>query len=177
MSVILFASALFVFVSFSSEYAPLFMQADLTTFACHFRRMDAGSLASAAGAALSGVTSSQLLALAAADPQASALAMPLLAGVQTDQAQMQQLQQLHAALLSAVQLHGQILAQQAAAEQGGTGGLKQDGAGGIGGGEDGGISGVTHGTNAGEGDTKAGGTETSKSKRSYKCSVRGQPKR
>ena len=138
--------------------------------------MDAGSLASAAGAALSGVTSSQLLALAA-DPQASALAMPLLAGVQTDQAQMQQLQQLHAALLSAVQLHGQILAQQAAAEQGGTGGLKQDGAGGTGGGEDGGISGVTHGTNVGEGDTKAGGTETSKSKRSYKCSVCGQPKR
>jgi hypothetical protein len=141
--------------------------------------MDASALASAAGVALGGVTSNQLLALAA-DPQASAaLAMPLLAGVQSDQVQMQQLQQLHAALLSAVQMHGQMLAQQAAADQGGqgTGGLKQDGAGCPSGGVQGVIGAVAHGTNVGEADAKADGAGASKAKRSYKCSVCGQPKR
>lgn len=159
-------------------------------------RPDAAALAAAA-ATLSGTTGSQLTALSAAlaaDPQARALlgAMPLLGGVQNEQVPLQQLQQLHAALLSLGQVHAQLMAQQVAGdpEGEGPGAVTTGGVGGAcgGGGQvDGGTSGATPdpreeeeqeaATEEEEAEGKAGGGGSSKSRRSYKCSVCGQPKR
>jgi hypothetical protein len=164
----------------------------LTSLARCRSRPDAAALAAAA-AALSGTTASQLTALSAAlaaDPQARASlgSMPLLAGVQNEQAPLQQLQQLHAALLSLGQVHAQLMAQQVAGDPGGEGAgtVKAGGVGGAGGGSGeggGGTSGATPDpreeaeAEAAEAEGKAGGGEASKSRRSYRCSVCGQPKR